>query len=102
LVRVTANPESTAGSFYVRASEIAGKTPEEIRVYLGLPDVPAYIQSVRIPIGTALREGKVGPQFRFDQPTVSPGAIQFEAFGSRIGISNFGPLRPISPGRPVG
>ena len=102
LVRVTVDPASTTGRFFVQAREIAGKTPEEIRIYLGLELTPAYIQRVTIPIGTVLREGKVGPQLRFLQPTVSPGAIQFQASGSsRIAETNFGNLVPIHPGVPV-
>lgn len=102
LVRVTGDPTSTTGRFFVQASEIAGKTPEEIRIYLGLEATPTYIQRVTIPVGTVLREGKVGPQLRFAEPTVSPGAIQFQAAGtSRIDVSNFGNLIPIRPGVPV-
>jgi hypothetical protein len=101
LVRVTVDPSSTTGRFFVQASEIAGKTPEEIRIYLGLEVTPAYIQRVTIPVGTVLREGKVGPQLRFAEPTVSPGAIQFQASGPRIADTNFGNLIAIRPGVPV-
>ena len=102
LVRVTNDASRQTGGFFVQASEIAGKTPEEIRVYLGLPDTPTYIQTVRIPAGTVLREGKVGPQLKFPDPTVSPGAIQFQAIpASPIARPNFGNLVPIRSGIPV-
>ena len=36
-----------------------------IRVFLGLKDTPRYIPNVRVPTGTRLQTGRIGPQPKF-------------------------------------
>lgn len=94
-----------AGDFYAQASEVIGRTPEEIRVLLGLQQTPTYIQRVTLPAGSVLREGKIGPQLRFSKSPISPGNtgspgnVQYQAPVRQS--TNRGELIPLPSGKPV-
>ncbi|HZF42280.1 MAG TPA: hypothetical protein VEZ48_02605, partial [Sphingomonadaceae bacterium] len=89
-VRVTTtNPE---GAFLVRGKEIAGMSPEQIQVHLALPKVPTNMLDVRVPIGTRMQTGFVGPQPAFGVTT--RGGIQYQIL-DQIPSQSFGPMRPI-------
>jgi hypothetical protein len=89
-MRVTVNrPE---GAFLVRAKEIAGMTPEQIQVHLALPKVPTNILPVRVPAGTRMQAGFVGPQPSFNVTT--RGGIQYQLL-DQIPSQSYGNMRPI-------
>lgn len=89
-MRVTVNrPE---GAFLVRAKEIAGMTPEQIQVHLALPKVPTNILSVRVPAGTRMQTGFVGPQPNFG--VTSRGGVQYQLL-DQIPSQSYGSMRPI-------
>jgi hypothetical protein len=88
-VRVTTTrPE---GAFLVRPGEIAGMSPEQVQVHLALPQVPTSILDVRVPAGTRMQTGFVGPQPSFGVTT--RGGIQYQLL-DEIPSSSFGPMRP--------
>ncbi len=89
---------SSGGGWFVRAQDITGKTPEQIRQFLALERVPTHIEIVNVPIGTNLRAGQIAAQPQWGVPVAS-GGVQFENLGSRLDPSVFQGLRQLTPGR---
>ena len=46
----------------MRADEIKGLSPAQIRDKFALPDLPTHISDVHVPAGTRIRVGTVGAQ----------------------------------------
>jgi filamentous hemagglutinin len=51
-----------ARSWMMRADEVKGLTPAQIKDKFALPDLPTHISEVHVPAGTRIRAGKVAPQ----------------------------------------
>ena len=51
-----------ARSWIMRADEIEGVTPLQIKNEFALPAIPKYISAVYVPAGTSLRVGRVAAQ----------------------------------------
>lgn len=56
-----ASGSSAVGSWIVRASELRGKTPEQIRDVLALPSLPDQFTLVEVPAGISMYTGVAGP-----------------------------------------
>ena len=54
------------GGWVMKAEDIAGLTPQEIRNKFALPNTPQYICDVNLEEGTRLRTGEVNPLFGLD------------------------------------
>jgi hypothetical protein len=67
-------PSNKARSWMMRADDIEGLTPAQIRDKFALPDLPTMVSEVHVPIGTKVRVGKVAPQPGWGQG----GAMQYE------------------------
>ena len=67
------------GVWIVRKSEIIGKTPEEIKDMLSLPQTPTHVSDVKIPEGVKMRRGEAA-QNKFG----NGGAEQFEIFDNKV------------------
>ena len=76
----------------MRAKEVSGMTPEQIQVHLALPEVPANMLNIRVPMETRMQAGFVGPQPSFGVST--RGGIQYQLL-QRIPETSYGPMRPI-------
>lgn len=79
------NPE---GEFIVKASDINGLTPSEIKNKLALDNVPDKIVDVNVPSNFPLRTGKVAPR-----PNGTDGGLtQFQLL-QNLGSSSFTNIR---------
>jgi hypothetical protein len=83
------NPE---GRFMVRADEIAGMTPNQIRQHLALEFTPTYISDVRVPASTQMQAGRVGAQPQWGVP--NKGGMQYQLLQD-IPSSSFTNTRPL-------
>ena len=54
------------GGWVMKAEDIVGLTPQEIKNKFALPNTPKYICDVNLEAGTRLRTGEVNPLFGFD------------------------------------
>lgn len=63
------------GRWIVKASDIAGMTPTQIKNFLSLPNVPNKVVTANIPSGTKLRTGVAGSVPDFG---TNGGVTQFE------------------------
>lgn len=75
------NGSGMYGSWVMRAEDIQGLTPLEIRDKFALPNVPKYICDVELGAGTRIRVGEVNPIDDWG----SGGGIQYDLIGQRIG-----------------
>ncbi|MER2079701.1 MAG: hypothetical protein ABS922_17585, partial [Psychrobacillus psychrotolerans] len=69
------------GGWLMKAEDVAGQTPKQIRDKFALPAVPKYITDVNVPADTVLRKGIVNPLDGWG----SGGGVQFDLMGQRIG-----------------
>jgi RHS repeat-associated protein len=81
------------GSFFVRAKDIQGMTPEQIQQNLALPEAPDQIGAMDPPPGTLVRAGPVGEN---DFGPGNPDITQFELM-EMVPESSFLPSTPIMP-----
>lgn len=81
-----------ARSWMMRAEDIQGLTPEQIRSKFALPELPSFVSEVHVPAGTAVRTGVVNPIFGG-----TGNATQFELL-TRLPSSAFQNMRPLSGG----
>ena len=58
----------------MRADEIEGLTPAQIRDKFALPDTPSFVSDVYVPSGTKIRVGKTAAEEAWG----SGGAYQYE------------------------
>ncbi|MEM9549107.1 MAG: hypothetical protein AAGA77_24180 [Bacteroidota bacterium] len=73
-VRVYNDPNRMKGAWIVKKSEIEGKTPQQIKDYLALDEVPTKIVDANVPPDFHIRTGKVAAR-----PNIgNGGAIQFQ------------------------
>lgn len=80
-----------ARSWLVRAEEIDGLSPAQIRDKLALPETPTMISDVRVPAGTHLRVGTVGKQEGWG----NGGGVQYELL-DRIPSDSFSNARSLT------
>lgn len=76
------------GKWLTKYSEIDGLSPKQIAEKMNLKDIPKYISEVKLPQGTSLRSGLIGP----NQLGNSSGALQIEVIlpnGQRLPDSWF-------------
>lgn len=76
----------------VRATEIQGMSPEQIRQHLALEYTPTYISDVRVPANIQMQTGRVGAQPQWG--VQSPGGIQYQLLQD-IPSSSFFNTRPL-------
>jgi hypothetical protein len=57
-------------------SDIAGRSPAELKKFYCLPDVPTHYVEVQVLAGTKVRKGIAGAQPNWGSPT--NGGIQYE------------------------
>ena len=66
-VRVfTKGKSEPAGKWIMQAADIKGLTAKQIQHKYALPNLPTHISIAKIPKGTKIRAGKVGPNFGFE------------------------------------
>ena len=92
--RVHTQSDWPYGRFMARQEEIAPflNDPESLRVHLGLPDQPLYITEVRVPAGTEMYAGRIGPQPNFG--LMQRSGFQYQALRD-LPRSSFINTRPI-------
>ncbi len=69
------------GGWMMKASDIEGLTPEQIREKFALPNTPLFICDVTVPAGTVVRTGVCGPIEGWGKG----GGVQFDMMGQRVG-----------------
>ena len=69
------------GGWIMKADEIQGLTPTQIREKFALPHIPKYICDVELPAGTELRMGIVNEMLGWG----SGGGIQYDLMGQFVG-----------------
>lgn len=69
------------GGWLMKAEDVAGLTPTQIRDKFALSAIPKYITDVNIPANTVMRTGIVNPLEGWG----IGGGIQFDLMGQRIG-----------------
>lgn len=79
-----------ARSWMMRAEDIKGLTPQQIKDKFALPDLPKYVSDVHVPAGTPIRVGEVGAQ----QGWGAGGGTQYELL-KRLPEAAFKNRRPL-------
>ena len=69
------------GSGLMKAEDIKGLTPSEIKDKFALPNIPKYVCDVELEAGTHIRMGEVNPLDGWG----SGGGTQYDLIGQRIG-----------------
>ena len=69
-------PTNQEGVWMVRANEIEGMSPVQIKDHLALKYAPTHISPVTVSEGAPMRVGRVGPQVQWNSP--SPQGFQYE------------------------
>ena len=69
------------GSWLMKAEDIRGLTPSEIKDKFALPNIPKYVCDVELEAGTHIRMGEVNPLDGWG----SGGGTQYDLIGQRIG-----------------
>ena len=69
------------GSWLMKAEDIKGLTPSEIKDKFALPNIPKYVCDVELEAGTHIRMGEVNPLDGWG----SGGGTQYDLIGQRIG-----------------
>jgi hypothetical protein len=83
-------------SWLVRAEEVEGLTPAQIKDKLSLPYEPGLVRKVTVPEGTMMRQGKASAMEEFG---TRGGAEQFELI-DRLPPDSFGPVNGLPSGAP--
>lgn len=73
-------PTNQEGDWMVRASEIEGMSPVQIKEHLALKYEPTHISTVTVQQGARMRVGRVGPQIQWNVP--NPQGVQYELLDS--------------------
>lgn len=68
------------GGWLMKAEDIKGLTPAQIKDKFALPNLPEYVGEVTLPKGSNIRMGEVNPLFGSNG-----GGIQFDLKGQYIG-----------------
>lgn len=75
------NGSGMYGSWVMKAKDIEGLTPEQIRDKFALPSTPKYVCDVEISAGTHMRVGEVNPVEGWG----NGGGTQYDLIGQRVG-----------------
>lgn len=79
-----------ARSWMMKAEDIDGLTPQQIKDKFALPELPSYVSDVHVPAGSKIRIGTVAPQPGWG----SGGATQYELL-QRLPSDAFKNVRPL-------
>lgn len=69
------------GGWVMKASDIEGLTPDEIKDKFALPTKPVKVCDVTVPAGTKMRTGLCNPLEKWGKG----GGVQFDLMGQRVG-----------------
>ncbi len=83
-VRVYGDSNEPNRGWMMRAEDIEGLSPAEIKAKFALPSTPRYVTEVHVPGGYRMREGIVNPNF--EEPG---GGVQYQTIGDRLPAEAF-------------